>query len=331
MTNEEGGAELKASLLAQVRTGELGPEEADEAAIEAGLGSLSKLPSPDECWSAGKPHWTLPMALAWITWRTFAEPREWDAAYLEQRRDWGVLDAAGGKDAAVGHALFSRRLPTTSQFLRWGSRLFGPYLVSRDGGPAVAPASSTTGAMSRLRQSLESGDLAAFGRTGSSATRLEIPPHLWSEAEFVQGQGGGEELHFGRGPKPIVYRDVIIPSRRVMELWPSHAASDIPERAEFSLDRVIDDARARAELYVQFDAIVEALEPPGRPLSATSKAALLSELREKQAKLVAQGSLPWTAKQAETWGSTRHLTRKEIRRARDAWPENLKRKRGQSR
>ena len=331
MTIEEDGAELKATLLARVRTGELAPEEADEAAIEAGLGSLSNLPSPDECWSAGKPHWTPAMALAWISWRTFAELREWDAAYLEQRRDWGVLDAVGGKDAVVGHALFSRRPPTTSQFLRWGSWLFGPYLVGQGGRPAVDPASSITGAMARLLKSLESGDVPAFGRSGSNATRLEIPPHEWSEAEFVQGHGGSEELHCGRGPKPVVYRDVIIPSRRVMELWPSHAASDIPDRAEFSINPVIDDPRARAELYVQFDAIVEAREPASRPLSAARKTALLTELREDQEKLVAQGSLPWTEKEAVTWGRAQRLTRPEIREARRAWPDNLRRKRGQSR
>jgi len=330
MTGEEGGAELKAKLLARVRTGKLAPREADEVAIEAGLGSLSKLPSPDEFWSAGKPHWTLPMALAWVAWRTFSELREWDADYLLLRLDWGPIDAADGRDAVNGYALYKRRPPTSSQFPKWGHRRFGPWLAGRDEKPAVFLAVEPERAVAELSSALARGDLSAFGRRPSDTVRLEIPAHEWLEAEFAQGQGAIEELHCGRGPKPVVYRDVIIPSRRVMELWPSHAASDIPDRAEFSINPVIDDPRARAELYVQFDAIVEAREPTRRPLSAAKKTALLTELEEEQKKLIAQGSLPWTENETVTWGSARRLTRQEIREARLTWPVNFRRKRGQS-
>ena len=332
MTEADHKLERMQELLARVRKGQLEPDLADEEADSAGLGSLSILPSPDDYWPASKPYWTLPMVLAWITWRTFSEVREWDAKYLSMRVDWGPRSGVVGRGAADGYELYRRKNPTTGQFLRWGHRQFGPWVVGDNGGPAVLPAAEPEDAMKILRHSLASGDLVAWGRRPGDAVHMDIPARECVELETIQRGDSPEELHCGRPPRPVVYQDVLFHSRSVLSLWPAHVASGIPDRAEFSLTPVIVDPEARAALYMRFDPTSPEVRPSRRPQRAAraSLEGLFNELKEEQERLVSEGSPPWTERKTEDWGRSNRLTRDEIREFRNRLPPELKRQRGQS-
>jgi hypothetical protein len=75
-------------LIHRVRIGELQPEEAEAEAEGQGLGPLATKPNPIDFHPSGLPDWSLPMALAWIAWRTTEAVREHCADYREKCLLW---------------------------------------------------------------------------------------------------------------------------------------------------------------------------------------------------------------------------------------------------
>src|SRR5262249_18960130 len=111
---------VRDDLISKVGRGELTPDEAEAEAKRRGLGALSHAPDPETFNPMGEAWWTLPMALAWIAWRT---PRHvcwfWDA-YRLQCLDWHFREWGSGLDGPVraGHFLEQRRPATLTLLLR---------------------------------------------------------------------------------------------------------------------------------------------------------------------------------------------------------------------
>ena len=79
---------LRDELIRQVEDGEITPKKADARAAKAGLPPFETTPSADRFDPMTLSTWTVPMALAWIIWRSPEMVREsWDD-YLQECRQW---------------------------------------------------------------------------------------------------------------------------------------------------------------------------------------------------------------------------------------------------
>jgi hypothetical protein len=312
----EGMRAARRDLLGRVQAGKLSPEEADGAAVAAGLGSLSRYIDPEEFWPTAKSHWTLPMVLAWIAWRTYGEVREWDAGYVPMRRDWGLLDQPSRTGQAATYGLFTRKRPTSAQFRQWGSKRFGPWVVGRDGRPVVLPEASPAEAMSALWWSLENGDLVAHGVRQVGKPRVEIPARDWIDLKVVADGEGREELHVGRGTARERYRDILFAVRSVEAIWGPHNRSGLPDRAEFEYSPMVNDLAARSDLFQRVR--LEDLDaPPSQQVSRGHRDYNnrdLKALKLKNKRLVDARKSPLTVAETREWALDRGITRTSMRK-----------------
>src|SRR5262245_20915646 len=110
-------------LIHKVRYGELTPDAAEAEAARIGLAKLAVTPDPAQFDPFKETWWTLPMAVAWIAWRSPREVREcWDP-YRSECLDWHFKKWRVGFDgpAHAGHFL-ERRRPATLSWLSSAER-----------------------------------------------------------------------------------------------------------------------------------------------------------------------------------------------------------------
>jgi hypothetical protein len=82
-----------------LKYGQLKPEEAEARLLELGLPTLAPQPDPANFNPMGETWWTLPMALAWIAWRSPREVLEaWDP-YRTECWDWHSESGASDRMA----------------------------------------------------------------------------------------------------------------------------------------------------------------------------------------------------------------------------------------
>ncbi len=324
-------AELS-SLLARVASGKLSPEDADQKAEAADLERLSYLPGPDEAWPTARIHWSLTMVLAWITWRTYAEVREWDPQYLERRRDWGRLGGSTETSAPSGYGLFRRRSPTASQFERWGNHRFGPW-HGTEGTPAVLQATPCETAKQDLWRALQLGTLSAYALSSSASGRAAVPAAEWVDLESAELPSGADTLRFRHAPKAETYKDPRFDQRDVLRVWPAHVRSDLDELGDFMVSSMVDNAAVRMALYERIEAEdltrsadkAKALAPSQRSRTPKDLKALIARNRE----LISERGWPFTALETFEWAAQRGLSREEARELRKELPKDLRLQRGQ--
>jgi hypothetical protein len=75
-------------ILDRASRGEITPEQAEEEALRLGVGPLARRPDSDAFDPMKEPWWTLPMAAAWVIWRTPAAVRRVWQAYRSEVREW---------------------------------------------------------------------------------------------------------------------------------------------------------------------------------------------------------------------------------------------------
>ncbi|MFZ4606497.1 MAG: hypothetical protein ACOYM5_09590 [Caulobacter sp.] len=320
-------------LLGKVRAGQLSPQQADDEAIAAGLGSLSRLIAPEEYRPTSRPNWTMPMVLAWISWRTYSEVREWDREYLKLRRDWASNASLNPATGAQGHELVRRKRPTSAQFAQWGHLRFGPWLADAHGSPLVLMASEPESAMPTLRRALAMGSLAAVGIPGGRGARIEVPTPEWVDLEVKADASGNETLRRRHQSGVIAYTDALFPLSAIQAIWPPHGRSGLSEQDEFRVPPVVDDPLAASHLYERVD--VEALDglPPdkNRPVRrrrAHNYGDLEALILENKRRMTA-GSGPFTFQETWEWAKDRNLIRDSARKLRAALDSDLKLKTGQ--
>lgn len=248
--HQDRDAYLK-DLLTEVAAGRLGPDEADEQAAEADCGSLSNLFDHGQRSPLSKPFWTIPMVLAWITWKTYSEVREWDRDYLSRRREWGrVSQAEIHQDSAAGFVLFRRKEPNSAQFAQWGNRRFGPWAHMSDGQPAVLQNCLAEHSISALMHELKIGRLCCHAMPRVGQSRVDVPLAHLADIELNVGSSGEDRFCYRRNPTVTVYRDIVFSLPAVLSIWPAHAKSDLDERGEpFSITSMVEDPEARLHLY----------------------------------------------------------------------------------
>jgi hypothetical protein len=320
-------------LLDLVRAGQLAPDEADERATSLGLGPLSNSFHLDDYHPNGQSRWTLTMVLAWISWRTFAEVREWDARYLAQCRKWAPAVRRPGDPERLGYDLCCRRVPNAEQFAKHGHRRFGEWNALPDGRPAVLPTAEARHTKAGLWRALQDGQVTAEGIPPSGGPRIAIPAREWTDIDVRVGPDGHDIFYYRHEPNEVAYSDILWPRAELLERFPPHRKSHLDERGNVRSSPLLEDRSALEQLYVWIDAaeLDGALGQVGvqrRKRRAHNKNDL-THLEQEMTRRLASNEPPLTVKQSEEWGKRRGLSRDAVRDLRRKLGDHLKLKRGE--
>lgn len=206
---------VRDELIRKVECGELSPVEAEAEAARLKLKPLAYRPEPDDYNPMKEASWSLPMAVAWIAYRSPDDVREWWNAYRKKCEEWRFLecrDRSGG--LRFGHFLLSWSEATLDQ-LRRAER--NPPLPRSDPNFSM----TVEDAIKALWAALRSSRFEATGKPHLSGRRVSIPPAEWDdldvELKFVKRTDRGTV---------VAYHDVLVPMKSVCELWPARPSRE---------------------------------------------------------------------------------------------------------
>lgn len=211
---------LRSELIRRVETGELQPSEAEAEAAEKGCGPLARRAPAEEFDPMQLEDWSLPMALAWIAWRSPDEVRNWWDAYSQRCFHW-----VGCPDEWLDNAL-STKDPDKDQgwlLVSWGQvtvcLLQMTELYRRIQGDVDAPTKSIDQSMGELWKMLRRGCVRATGVDCASGERVDIPLDDWQDLEATQ-EGETDVLRsMARYPHGPRFTDVLIEAKSIRQLW----------------------------------------------------------------------------------------------------------------
>jgi hypothetical protein len=199
-------------LIDKVQYGKLTPAQAEAEARLLGLEPLAKCPDPSEFNPMAEAWWSLPMALAWIVWRSPDRVREYWDAYRRECLDWHFQKWRLGVDGPVyeGSFLEQRRLATLVNL-----HLSESY--DNAGDEPTKQVMSVNQAQHALWQALEEGLLQATGISAQTGTRIPIPAHEWPDLSYFEVR---QKDAVRPGPLASVgYEAVALPRKGVTALW----------------------------------------------------------------------------------------------------------------
>lgn len=325
-----------AKLLQQVKAGIRTPQEADDKAVELRFGRLSCNMDMGEYHPISRSRWTLTMVLAWITWRSYSETREWDAEYLSRCRYWGAVGL--GKEVPAwtvqkGFSLYHRRPPTLKSFEKWGDRRFGAWIPRPDGTPLVLQSREAQNARPALWKALLDETLAAAAIKHGGGARVLIPAHEWQDLEVHQDPSGRDVLVYRHEPNKCVYRDVTWLRTDVTGFWAPHRLSDLPDDANIQSESAAVPNASAWEIYEWLED-EEILNAPvqaksGRKSRRKGTTKDLKELKLAQQSRLQEGQPLLSFNDMVAWARERGLTKDWVIKTRETLPEKLKLKRGQ--
>lgn len=203
---------VRDELLHRANYGELTADEAEAEAKRQGLEPFKRVPDPTDFDPTSESLWTLPMAVAWIAYRTLQAVRENWPAYCAECRDWHWRrwrNGPGG-DVHEGWSLDQRGFPTL------------PHLEMRsileriDGDiDGLRPLMPVKEARETLWTALGDSLLPATGVSRLGGGRKVIPAVDWIALRPLDSDHRDE---LGR-PPVMDYADPLVPSRAVRHLW----------------------------------------------------------------------------------------------------------------
>jgi hypothetical protein len=199
-------------LITMVQRGEMTPDDAEAEAKRLGLDPLAAEPDPNDYDPMREPFWTLPMAVAWIAYRTQDAVRNWWNEYRKECWDWHFREWRVGPDGPVhqGHFL-ERRLKPTLALLE----MAGVW-------PDQTGLMSVAEAIDALWLVLRSGGLEVTGINEDTGRRVLIPAEQWHDLTwFEEKRRDVIRAKPGPGRNTARYSDVIVPTGAVCAQWPA--------------------------------------------------------------------------------------------------------------
>lgn len=202
-------------LAEAVQYGRMTPNEAEAKLKELGLPPLAPQPDPINFRPMAEVWWTLPMAVAWIAWRTSADVREaWDAFRREQsywkHERWRV-----GYDGPIYEGWELKTRPPASL-------LELALAEKRRGCEGALPkdALSVADARKLLWQALGQKALEATGLRTEDGSRVPIPDYEWHDLAGIEERGRDVVRHRERhGYSKRGYDEVAFKRRDVVMIW----------------------------------------------------------------------------------------------------------------
>lgn len=202
-------------ILRHVENGELTPDEAEVLAAEEGLGPFTRIPPTEQFDPTSIDSWTLPMAIAWIAWRSIDAVRDQWPAYCAEFREWNVRRWRVGFEGEATDGYFLQpRTETTldlleyDEIIRLDTDRYGDQLKS------IAVAKAELVAM------LQEGVIVARGCEHYAAPALDIPIKAWHRLALIE-ENDRDILTFDP-PRinGVQYVTITIPKDDLQSLWP---------------------------------------------------------------------------------------------------------------
>lgn len=205
-------------LIDRVRRGQMTPIDAEDEATRLGCGPLATKPSPIEFDPDRMPWWSVPMAVAWIAWRTTASVQEHCAEFRDKwliwvAGSWNVPTGDGNEFTRIdGHELKTVG-PTTVCRLS----LSETYLKSIEELPDTTRMSIAE-AQKQLLTTLAEGRLVAVAKNASGQI-VDIPKREWPYLElYVEGQS--DVLKHDALESPAAFSEIKLARDDLKGLWP---------------------------------------------------------------------------------------------------------------
>jgi hypothetical protein len=154
-------------------------------------------PEPGRFDPMKEPFWTLPMALAWIIWRS----PDWVRTQWEHY-DFHLRDLNRYAD----NSRIDSGLVDLSDLALWTTDDYVPQTFIQNGLDAKAD----------LRRQLQSGDLVATGKPAGVRERRTITTSEWFDIDLLNREG----LEDSVGNGPLRFNKVVVPSLAVLRIWP---------------------------------------------------------------------------------------------------------------
>jgi hypothetical protein len=203
--------DLHDELIERAKYGEISGEAADVEAISRGMGSLSKVPPDGEFRPEKVPHWTLPMALAWIVYRDHEEVRRRSLPYSEACWDWNWKKWRLGFDGPVHEGWLLEQRPKPTAAMLTLSVVYDRTVKGNNDLMSVPEAEDA------LLDALRGGHIVASGIDVASSRRIEIAALEWHELVFVEARNQIDEAR--RGLLGPAYTDVLFPADILKQVW----------------------------------------------------------------------------------------------------------------
>jgi hypothetical protein len=204
------------TLIDDVKYGRLTPDQAEAEAARRALPPLAHDPDPVNFNSMKEPYWTLPMAAAWIAFRTPDAVREWWDKFRSERLEWRFQKwQVPGGPVYQGHFLEPPPRATLALFQLTDR---GESRADRDPKYSMTAKDATDALWKALRGS-------CFDVTGidqRAGERVSIPAEQWRDLEWFEERGRdvvrADDIRLNGGAR---CQDVTVPMRSVVGLWPS--------------------------------------------------------------------------------------------------------------
>jgi hypothetical protein len=226
--------ELRDEILARVRRGEMSTQKAEDWAAENGE-IFSTKPDPARFDPMSEPHWTLPMAAAWIIERSGEDVREqWDS-YRSEWRDWESLGPPdfGAELRAVGPANLD--------------------VFARDVDPFEDDANMRPFAH-ELCFALRSGQLSATGVSRAQKVRVPISKLAWRGPFLGTERKARHDAIYAvdiDDDGVVIFNEVRVPRDEVIGIWAPLGPPSIPSPT--TVGEGIQTVRLAATLPSGFD------------------------------------------------------------------------------
>jgi hypothetical protein len=210
---------VRDDIIDKVRRGEMTPAQAEAEAVRLDVKPFAIVPEPARFDPFREPWWTLPMAVAWIAWRSTDRVREFWDPYRSECWDWQLREWRNGSDGPVyaGHFLEQRR-PATLSLLSFVER--------HDSSQGLLPAGaiSINDAKAKLWEALSEHALEATGISTDTGERTSIPACGWRNLRDLEERGrdalrvrDASGVWTDRG-----YNDVALRRQNIMAIWQPH-------------------------------------------------------------------------------------------------------------
>lgn len=218
MPNETWEPQPRDILIDRVRRGEMTPDEAEAEAARGGFGPLATQPNPIEFDPKHLPWWTLPMALAWIAWRTEQEVQNHCAEYRENclvwvSGSWNVPTYDRTEFKRIdGYELKALRQSTA---VRLGIIEF--YLRSSDRLPSTNQM-TIAAAEKQLFSALGAGRLVAVAKDDQGKV-VDIPQREWPYLQLFEEQQQ-DVLKHDALDREAAFTEVKLKRDDLRRIWP---------------------------------------------------------------------------------------------------------------
>jgi hypothetical protein len=210
---------VRDDIFDKVRRGEMTPPQAEAEAVRLGMKSFASEPDPAAFDPMCLAWWSLPMAIAWIAWRSPNRVREFWDPYRSECWDWNFRQWRDGPDGPThaGHFLEQRRPATMSSLL---------IAEHHDSVRGLLPHGtiSINDAKGKLWEALSEHALEATGISTDTGERTVIPDYAWRDLRDIEERGRDvlQVRATGRVSTDRRYNDVALRRQNIMAIWQPH-------------------------------------------------------------------------------------------------------------